>query len=117
MINRRAALKAFIAPFVLPPLAAAARVAPPPITETFDEIWRATAEKFYDAKMHGVDWKAVGERYRPLAAQATTRLEFQAVVNHMLEELKASHTGYYTDDDFECHLLRSMFAPGRSPTV
>ena len=34
--------------------------------QIFRETWRIQREYFYDAKMHGADWQAVYEKYRPL---------------------------------------------------
>ena len=51
-----------------PPPAAATR------TETrlavFDEIWQTVRDHFYDPTLRSLDWTAVGEKYRPLAAAA-----------------------------------------------
>ena len=34
--------------------------------ETFDACWRLVKRHFYDPGLHGVDWNAMRERYRPL---------------------------------------------------
>ena len=44
--------------------------------QVFSDAWRWYDEFFYDADMHGHDWKAIGERYRavhsvPLVARGT----------------------------------------------
>ena len=44
--------------------------------------------------MHGVDWKAMKEKYRPMAVDAEIKDEFYNVVSQMLGELKASHLGH-----------------------
>lgn len=77
--------------------------------ERFEQIWRTTRDNFYDPRMKGLDWSQVGDRYREKAAQATTQAEFQAVINRMLDELHASHSGYFTPDDMEYYLLQSLF--------
>jgi carboxyl-terminal processing protease len=82
--------------------------------ERFEKVWRTTRENFYDPKMHGLDWRAIGDKYRPLAEGAKTKREFQQVVNDMLNELRASHMGYLTDDDMESYLLRSLFSQDTS---
>ncbi len=79
----------------------------------FDKVWRITRDHFYDRKMNGVDWAAIGDRYRPLAEAATSREELADVINRMLRELKASHIGYYTPDDFEFYFLPSVFGRER----
>src|SRR5690606_5768893 len=36
--------------------------------QIFDEAWRQMRDFFYDPGMHGVDWPAMREKYRPLVA-------------------------------------------------
>lgn len=62
-----------------------------PYSEIFNAIWLTVAEKFYDPGFTGVDWKAVGERYRPQAELARSDSEFHAVIEKMLKELPVSH--------------------------
>jgi len=41
----------------------------------FDECWRVMKYRFYDEKMHGVDWAAMKARYEPLLrTSARTRI-------------------------------------------
>ena len=78
----------------------------------FDEVWETMRDKFYDRGMHGLDWNAIGDRYRPLAAAATTEGELEGVINRMLAELHASHTGYYTPADTAYYDLADIFSRG-----
>ena len=48
---------------------------------------------FYDPDFHGVDWPAQYQKYRSWALSASTSPDFADVVNLMLGELNASHTG------------------------
>ncbi|MEZ8217842.1 WD40-like Beta Propeller Repeat [Candidatus Fervidibacteria bacterium JGI MDM2 SSWTFF-3-K9] len=59
----------------------------------FDEGWRLLKEQFYDEKMHGVDWDAMREKYRPLIEHVAAKEDFYALVSMMLGELNASHLG------------------------
>jgi Tol biopolymer transport system component/C-terminal processing protease CtpA/Prc len=59
----------------------------------FDEAWQTLAERFYDPKFHGVDWKGVGEKYRALLPFVSTRNDFDYLVRQMIGELNASHLG------------------------
>ncbi len=59
----------------------------------FDEGWRLLKEQFYDEKMHGVDWNAMREKYRPLIEHIALKEDFYALVSMMLGELNASHLG------------------------
>jgi tricorn protease len=49
--------------------------------------------RFYDPKMHGKDWDAARARYRPLVAYVGDRQELMNLINEMIGELNASHTG------------------------
>src|SRR5258708_6302956 len=75
----------------------------------FQQVWKETKDRFYDKQMHGLDWQAIGDKYRSEALSAHNRAEFQSVVNPMLGELKASHLGYFTKDDLEFYLLPAVF--------
>ncbi len=61
--------------------------------EVFREVWSWTAENFYDADMHGVDWPATRARYAPIVAAAQTADEMRRALTLMIGELNASHTG------------------------
>jgi tricorn protease len=46
---------------------------------------------FYDANMHGVDWKAMHDRYEPLVAHVRHRADLSYVIGEMISELNAGH--------------------------
>lgn len=60
--------------------------------QMFVEAWRLERDYFYDRDMHGVDWDAMLERYRPLAERVTDREELSDVIAQMVAELSALHT-------------------------
>jgi len=60
--------------------------------QIFDECWRQMKDFFYDPGMHGVDWPAMKERYRPLAAAVGHRADLTYVIGEMIGELSAGHT-------------------------
>ena len=62
-------------------------------SEMFDDAWRTMKHRFYDAKMHGKDWDAMRARYRPLVASVADTHELINLINEMIGELNASHTG------------------------
>jgi tricorn protease len=62
--------------------------------QVFDEAWRELDHWFADPNFHGHDWKALHDRYRPLALAVVARRDFDDVVNMMLGELNASHMGF-----------------------
>jgi tricorn protease len=49
--------------------------------------------RFYDPKMHGHDWDAMRAKYEPLVQHVGDRQELLNIVNEMIGELNASHTG------------------------
>ncbi|MDZ7632053.1 MAG: S41 family peptidase [Gemmatimonadaceae bacterium] len=59
----------------------------------FEEGWSYQRDGFYDARMHGVDWNAVRARFAPQVAGARTADEFRRLMNLMVGELNASHSG------------------------
>jgi tricorn protease len=61
--------------------------------EMFDDAWRTMKYRFYDVKMHGTDWDAMRAKYRPLVEYVGDRQELLNIVNEMIGELNASHTG------------------------
>jgi tricorn protease len=61
--------------------------------QIFEESWRVMKNRFYDAKMHGVDWSAMKERYQNLMEYVGNQEDMHDVVSEMIGELNASHTG------------------------
>ncbi len=61
--------------------------------EMFDDAWRTMKYRFYDPKMHGIDWDAARVKYRPLVDSVGDRQELLNIINEMIGELNASHTG------------------------
>ena len=65
---------------------------------TFDRVWSIVNEGHFDPTFGGVDWKRVGESYRPAAMSAASDAEFHNVLNQMIGELNQSHFSIYTRD-------------------
>ena len=61
--------------------------------EMFDDAWRTMKYRFYDAAMHGRDWDAMRAKYQPLVEYVGDRQELMNIINEMIGELNASHTG------------------------
>ena len=60
--------------------------------EIFRQVWETIGEHYYDPSFRGVDWRAVGEHYRPQAESARSDAEFYGVFELMLAELRDGHT-------------------------
>jgi len=59
----------------------------------FEQAWHWLGKTFHDPAMHGVDWNAVHATYAPLVATATTPAALYRLMNLMVGELDASHSG------------------------
>jgi tricorn protease len=61
--------------------------------QVFEEGWRVMKNRFYDGKMHGVNWAAAKDTYESLLPNITDSDELHVVMMQMIGELNASHTG------------------------
>jgi tricorn protease len=52
----------------------------------------SSATIFYDRGMHGLDWPAIREKYRPLVDRVASRDELSDLLAQMVSELSALHT-------------------------
>ena len=68
-----------------------------------EEVWEQVRTRYYDPALHGLDWRALGETFRPLATEARDQTEFYSVLRRMLGHLRDPHT--------------RVFAPGESPDL
>jgi len=59
--------------------------------EIYDEAWRINRDFFYDPGMHGANWAAVRERYRPLLEHVGHRSDLNYVLAEMIGELVVGH--------------------------
>lgn len=73
----------------------------------FDGVWRRYRDFFYVENMHGYDWEAIRDRYRPWLAHVKHRSDLNYVIGEMIAELNVGHA-YISGGDYE--------APDR-PTV
>ena len=59
--------------------------------QMFNEAWRLERDFYYDPAMGGLDWKAVGDKYRPLIAYVAHRADLNYILGEMIGELATSH--------------------------
>ena len=59
--------------------------------QMFVEAWRLERDYFYDRNMHGVNWRAMLEKYVPLVERVTDRDELSDLIHQMVGELEALH--------------------------
>ena len=82
--------------------------------EAFDFVWRTIERRYYDPSFNGTDWKAVGERYRPLAMKALDDQAFWGVLDRMTGELKDAHTRVESPRDAALRKLNQSVSLGFS---
>lgn len=63
-------------------------------SQIFFETWAVMEENFYADDFHGIDWKAKRELYASHLPYLRTRENLRTLLNDMLGELNASHTGF-----------------------
>jgi tricorn protease len=59
--------------------------------QIFHECWRQMRDFFYDPNMHGLDWKAVRDRYAPLVDHVVHRADLSYIIGEMIGELNVGH--------------------------
>lgn len=59
----------------------------------FHHAWRQVQKKFYDPKIHGIDWKGYEKTYEKFLPFINNNYDFRELLSEMLGELNASHTG------------------------
>jgi len=66
--------------------------------QIFNEAWRVQRDFFYDPNMHGVDWKAMGDKYRRLVPFCGNRDDLRYLIGEMIGELNIGHTYSFGGD-------------------
>lgn len=59
----------------------------------FSHVWQQVLDKFYDPKLHGVDWQKYRSVYAKFVPHINNNRDFSEMLSEMLGELNASHTG------------------------
>jgi tricorn protease len=59
--------------------------------QIYDECWRQMRDFFYMENMHGVDWKAVHDKYAVLLPYAKTKDDVNYLIGEMIGELNVGH--------------------------
>jgi tricorn protease len=59
--------------------------------QMFEEFWRIERDFFYDPGMHGADWAAIRERYRPWLAYVGHRDDLNYLIAQMMGEMVVGH--------------------------
>lgn len=67
--------------------------------QIYTECWRQMREFLYVPNMHGVDWKGVYEKYKPLLKDVNHRADLTYIIGEMIGELNVGHA-YVNGGDF-----------------
>ena len=68
--------------------------------QIFNEVWRRYRDWFYVSNMHGYDWVALREQYKPLLKYVAHRSDLNYVISEMISELVIQHA-YIEGGDFQ----------------
>lgn len=73
----------------------------PDAVSRFDRVWRLVENRYWNLSETGLDWEAVGERYRPRAAAARSEEELYAVLTEMVGLLSDDHSRFVSPGEVE----------------
>ncbi len=76
-------------------------------TQIFDEAWRMEQEYFYAENMHGLDWQAVYEQYRPLVEHVGRREDLTTLMVEMVAELQVGHNRTGGGDVYKAETVKT----------
>ncbi len=79
--------------------------------EIFNEVWRRYRDWFYVENMHGYDWAALREQYKPLLQHVAHRSDLNYVISEMISELTVQHA-YVEGGDFQIPPRPRVGLPG-----
>ena len=68
--------------------------------QIFNEVWRRYRDWFYVSNMHGYDWPALREQYKPMLKYVAHRSDLNYVISEMIAELTVQHA-YIDGGDFQ----------------
>ncbi|WP_240695144.1 S41 family peptidase [Corallincola luteus] len=59
--------------------------------QMYNDGWRTLRDWFYDPNMHGQDWQAIYDKYRPLVDHAGHRTDLDYILSEVAGEMNAGH--------------------------
>ncbi|MFM1883169.1 MAG: hypothetical protein RJA05_1578 [Planctomycetota bacterium] len=72
------------------------------------DCYRIMRDWFYDEGMHGVDWKAMHDRYAAMLPSVVTREDLNYLISEMISELNVGHAYLRGPGDVEATSSRSV---------
>ncbi len=79
--------------------------------QIFNEVWRRYRDWFYVSNLHGYDWEALREQYRPLLKYVAHRSDLNYIIHEMISELTVQHA-YIEGGDFQIPPRPRVALPG-----
>ena len=79
--------------------------------QIFNEVWRRYRDWFYVPNMHGYDWVALREQYKPQLKYVAHRSDLNYVIGEMVSELAVQHA-YVEGGDFQIPPRPRVGLPG-----
>lgn len=62
--------------------------------KVFEQVWGIFGKNFYDPYMHNKNWYALKNRFKPYLSYVDDSRDLELVVEEMIGEINASHTGF-----------------------
>ena len=79
--------------------------------QIFEEVWRRYRDFFYVENMHGYDWAALREQYRPWLEHVGHRSDLNYLIGEMIAELSVGHA-YVEGGDYDLPKRHEVALPG-----
>ncbi len=79
--------------------------------QIFNEAWRRYRDFFYVPNMHGYDWEALRQQYKPLLKYVAHRSDLNFIIGEMIAELTVQHA-YVEGGDFQIPPRPRVALPG-----
>ncbi|MBX2858395.1 MAG: PDZ domain-containing protein [Cellvibrionaceae bacterium] len=67
--------------------------------QMYTDAWRVLRDWFYDANLHGNDWQAIYDKYRPLVDYISHRSDLDYILGEIAGELNAGHIYVQSGDE------------------
>ena len=75
--------------------------------QIYTESWRQMRDFFYDEKMHGVDWKAMHDKYSVLLPYVSNRNDLNYLIGELIGELNVGHAYVSGGDKYELERVQT----------
>ncbi len=77
--------------------------------DVFQQVWVEFGKGFYDPDMHGVNWKRSKKDFSKYLQFADDPSILKKIIDEMIGEVNASHTGFYPRDDSEYKTYKTAY--------